>query len=210
MHKITSKSGLAVALSKVKGFEKPKVREEQYQTEPEIAAEMLWLMHMRGDLDCKTIADLGCGAGMLGLGALLLGAEKVFFVDKDKEAMETAKQNYDYLRKDYEIGDAVFVLKDVSEFNEKVDSVVENPPFGTRQEHADRDFLEKALSLADSVWSFHKTSTERFVLAFAEDTGFRAAEKIRFRFPIRAAHDFHTRKIHRIDVTLYRLEKKEK
>lgn len=208
MEKITSKSGLAIALSRLKGFEKQKVREEQYPTEPEIAAEMLWLMHMRKELDDKTIADLGSGTGILGLGALLLGARKAFLVDKDKEAMDIAEENYRDLQKDFELGEAVFVLKDVNDFNEKADVVVENPPFGTRQEHADRAFLGKAFSTADVVWSFHKSSTEKFVLAFAEDNDFSASEKINFKFPLHAAHDFHTRKIHRIDVTLYRLERK--
>lgn len=209
MGKIASKSSIAIALSRLKGFEKQKVREEQYPTEPEIAAEMLWLMHMRNELDGKTVADLGSGTGILGIGALLLGAGKVFFVDKDKEAMEIAEENYKGLQENFELGEAVFVLKDVKDFDENADVVVENPPFGTKEEHADRAFLEKAFSTADVIWSFHKSSTERFVLAFAKDSNFDVAEKINFRFPIHAAHDFHTRKIHRIDVTLYRFVRKK-
>lgn len=210
MKEITSKSSLAVALSQLKGFEKPKVRIEQYTTEPEIAAEMLWLMHMRGELDDKTVADLGSGTGILGLGALLLGAKKVFLVDKDEEAMAIAKQNHAKLAEQgFRLGKAVFVVCDVKEFNEKADIVVENPPFGTKEEHADKVFLEKAFSLADVVYSFHKTSTESFVSALSKDNGFEVAEKINFKFPIRAVHEFHRRKIHRIDVTLYRLEKQE-
>jgi putative methylase len=210
MKEIVSKSGLAIALSRLKGFKKPKVRAEQYMTEPEIAAEMLWLMKMRGELDDKTIADLGSGTGILGLGALLLGARKVFFVENDKEAMDIAKQNHEELaRQGFMLGQAVFLLQDIKEFNKKADVVVQNPPFGTRQEHIDKAFLGVAFSIAPLVWSFHKSATERFVLNFAKDSRFRVTERIGFRFPLHAAQAFHRRRVHRIDVTLYRLEKTE-
>lgn len=213
MAEISSKSSLAVVLSKLKGFEKPKVREEQYTTEPEIAAELLWNMHMRGELDGKTIADLGSGTGFLGLGALLMGAKRVILVEKDKEAVKTAKQNLEFLKSQgFELGESVFKEMDVEEFSEiggRADFVVENPPFGTRQEHIDKAFLKAAFAIADTVLSFHKTSTEKFVIAFAKDNGFRAAEKLDFKFPLHATQDYHTRKLHRIDVTLYRLEKED-
>ena len=94
-----SKSSLAVALSKLKLFSKPDVKLEQYPTDSEIAAEILWNAHMRGDLDNKIVADLGCGTGILGIGALLLGAKKVFFVDIDKNALEILKQNFSRVKK---------------------------------------------------------------------------------------------------------------
>ncbi len=210
MKEISSKAGLAIALSKLKGFEKPKAREEQYLTEPEIAAELLWLMKMRGELDDKTVADLGSGTGMLGLGALMLGARKAFLVDKDREAMDIARQNLKQLEDEgYKLGVAVFALLDIADFKKGADFVVENPPFGTRKEHADRAFLEKAFSTAPIVYSFHKTSTEKFIISFAEDRGFAVSDRIKMDFPLKAAHDFHMRKIHRVKVTLFRLERKK-
>ena len=165
-------------------------------------------MHMRGELDGKVVADLGAGTGMLGIGALILGARKVFLVEKDRDAMAVLKQNLDSAAKKGIVGgEAVPVLSDIADFNEKVDVVVENPPFGTRQEHIDRMFLGKAFSIAQIVWSFHKESTSKFVEAFAKDSGFAASPPIKFRFPLHAAHEFHKRRIHRIDVSLYRLEK---
>jgi len=208
MKEINSKSSLAIVLSKLKGFEKQKLSEEQYPTEPEIAAEMLWLMFLRREIEGKVIADLGSGTGILGFGALLLGAKKVFLVEKDNDAMDIAKQNHEMLKnEDFDVDMAEFILSDVNEFNEKVDVVVENPPFGTKEEHADKAFLEKAFSIAPMVYSFHKTSTEKFISAISKDNGFKVAEKIDIKFPLKKAHSFHTRKIFRIDVTLYRLEK---
>ena len=120
MEIIGSERQLAVALSKLKGFEKPKVRAEQYITDSNIAAKLLWHMFIGKSTAGKTIADLGSGTGILGLGALLMGAKKVFLVENDPDAMEIAKENYNTLKKEYEMGEAVFVLKDVTEFNEKV------------------------------------------------------------------------------------------
>ena len=88
--KIASKSGLAVVLSRLSVFQRPKVRVEQYPTDSEIAAEVLWSAFMKGDIDKMCIADLGCGTGILGIGALLLGAKKVYFLDIDQNALETA------------------------------------------------------------------------------------------------------------------------
>ena len=65
MANIGSKSSLAVALSKLKGFEKPKVKKEQYMTDSEVAADILWNAFMDGYIDDKTIADLGSGTGIL-------------------------------------------------------------------------------------------------------------------------------------------------
>lgn len=45
------------------------------------------------DLNGKTVIDYGCGSGILAIAALLLGAEKVYAVDIDPQAIEATKQN---------------------------------------------------------------------------------------------------------------------
>lgn len=45
------------------------------------------------DLKNKTIADVGCGSGILGIAALKLGAEKCFFVDIDDQAIKATHSN---------------------------------------------------------------------------------------------------------------------
>lgn len=207
-----SKSGLAIELSRLEGFKSANEMHEQYPTEPEIAADMLWTLYMRGEIAGKTVADFGAGNGILGIGALILGAEKAVFVDKDAEAMRIARQNYDNIRTEAGnllcIGEAEFIVSDIKDYDGKADIVLQNPPFGTRERHADRDFLAKAFKVACKVWSFHKTSTDKFVEAFAKDSGFEIKERLRYSFPLHASQKHHTRKIHRIDVTLYRIEKK--
>ncbi len=47
----------------------------------------------KSDSKGKTVLDLGCGSGIQGLNALLLGAKKCVFADIDKKAVENAKAN---------------------------------------------------------------------------------------------------------------------
>jgi len=209
MAEIKSKSGLAIVLSKLKGFEKPKVSVEQYSMDSEIGAELLWNALYRGDIKEKTVVDLGCGTGMLGIGSLLLGAEKAYFVDIDEKAINIAKENLAKVKSEYSVdGGAVFLCQDIKNFNEKVDAVLQNPPFGTKQKHVDKIFLEKAIELAPIVYSFHKSSTKIFVESFAKDNNFEVTACFKFKFPLKQTMNFHRREIHRIDVACWRLEKK--
>lgn len=45
------------------------------------------------DLTGKTFIDVGCGSGILGLAALLMGAERAVLVDSDVQAVDAAKEN---------------------------------------------------------------------------------------------------------------------
>lgn len=208
MPSINSKARLAIELSKLKTFEQPEIATEQYPMDSEIGAEVLWDAYYKGDIENKVIADLGCGTGILGIGALLLGAKLVYFVDSDKDAIAIAKEN---LAKFEEIkANAVFINKDIADFSEKVQTVIQNPPFGTKQKHADREFLIKAFSISDKIYTFHKSTSENFVQKISEDNGFRIAERYDFSFPIKASQLFHKRKIHRIKVNCWRLERMQK
>ncbi len=50
-----------------------------------------WLAEQ--DLTNKTVIDYGCGSGILGVGALLLGAKVVYAVDIDPQAVLATRQN---------------------------------------------------------------------------------------------------------------------
>jgi len=201
---VRSKAQLAVSLSKLKGFENPSLKLEQYTTDSEVAAGVLWNAHMNGDLDGKTVADLGAGTGILSAGALLLGAKKVFLVEKDKNALEVARKNL----ADVE-GDVEFVHAPISDFGEKVDVVIQNPPFGTKQKHADKEFLEKAFSIGKIIYSLHKESTKRFVEAIALDFKADITHHWKFEFPLKQTQKFHNKKIQKIEVGCWRFEVKK-
>jgi putative methylase len=198
-----TKKQLAIQLSKLQGFEKPKIKLEQYSTDSEIAATILWDALMKGDIANKTVADLGAGTGILGIGALLVGAKHVFFVEKDADAVTTLNENLRMLRnKNYAV-----LQMDVADFDEKVNTVLQNPPFGTKQKHADKSFLEKAFASGEVVYSFHKTATDAFVRAIAGDYLFTLAETYHFLFPLRQTYPHQKKKMERIEVTCYRLVK---
>lgn len=206
---VNSKSRLAIELSKLKVFEQPDLATEQYPMDSEHGAEVLWDAYFKGDIENKTIADLGCGTGILGIGALLLGARIVYFVDSDETAINTAKENlkrFEEIEKDK----AVFIVQDVKGFNEKVNTVIQNPPFGTKQKHADRDFLMKAFDIADVIYSFHKATSNIFIEKISADNGFKIANYYKFDFPIKASQFFHKRKIHRINVGCWRMLREQK
>jgi len=204
---IRSKRGLEVILSKLKSFEKPSLTLEQYPTPSLIAAEWVWNMALKGEVAGKTIVDGGSGPGIIGIGLLLLGARKIIFIDKDPEVMHICRQNYETIKEEYEIGQAEFIAHDFSLFDGEADIVVQNPPFGTKQEHADKKFLEKAFSTASIVYSMHKWSTQKFVEAICKDFGFRITELWRYEFPIKAVFKFHEKPLQLVDVGLWRMEK---
>ena len=204
-----SKSGLAIELSKLKVFETPKVRLEQYPTDSEIAGEVLWLAYMRGDIEGKEIADLGCGTGILGLGTMILGAKCVHFIDVDSGALSITKTNYKKVRNDCNIeGKSEFINSNINEFKHNVDTVVQNPPFGTKDKHADKVFLEKAFSIAKVIYSIHKIESAKFIERISADNGFKLTDILEFDFPLKNTLEHHKKKIHRIKVGCWRLEKK--
>ena len=138
-----------------------------------------------------------------------MGARKVFFVDKSEEAMKICKENYDQMNSEYELGEGEFVISDISLFDhEEVDIVVENPPFGTKEKHIDKMFLEKAFSMGNIVWSMHKYPTRGFVEAICKDFGFEITHLFRYDFRIKAVHEFHRKKMYAVDVGLWRMEKR--
>ena len=60
-------------------------------THPTTALCLEWLA--QHDLAGKTLIDYGCGSGILGIAALLLGADKVYGVDNDPQALTATRDN---------------------------------------------------------------------------------------------------------------------
>ena len=197
-----SKSSLAIKISKLRGFKEHKLKLEQYDSPSELVANIVWNAFMLGDIEDKVVLDAGSGTGFFGIAALLLGAKKAYFVDVDKEALEYCRQNLDELGLKGEI-----INEDISKFNEKVDVVLQNPPFGTKEKHADKVFLEKAFEVSLIIYSLHKTSTKRFVNSISKDYNFLVTHFWEFNFELRATQKFHKKQLHRIEVSCFRLEK---
>ncbi len=205
---ISSKRQLAVLLSQLESFV-PDVSLEQYPSDSEIAADALWKCAMLGTINGKSVIDLGCGSGILGIGALLLGAKEVIFVDLDKAMIEATFRNLALLSENaLEFRNYRLVEGDVSSLKlPPVDTVIMNPPFGTRQKGADIMFVEKACAVSDFVMSMHKTSTKNYVMRFFEKQGFSVSVEDH-QFPLKQTLKQHTRRIHRIEVSVFFAKRK--
>ncbi|MBW2992622.1 hypothetical protein KY345_05385, partial [Candidatus Woesearchaeota archaeon] len=133
---------------------------------------------------------------------------------KSEKAAEMLKENIKFIDGKYDLGigkRSKIIVSDINDVDRlidgKIDVVVQNPPFGTKEKHHDKVFLEKAFSLCNAVYSFHKTITKRFVEAIAKDFGFRISHAWQYDFVIKAVHKFHEKKRYTVDVTVFRLVK---
>lgn len=228
---ITSKSKLAVAISQLKGYEKPNIKLEQYQTDSEIAAEILWTAYMAGFIQEKRVLDLGAGTGILGIGAALLGASECILLDKDRLALKTAKQNIDDMaEKGILLNEEKIQLieSEVSDFDgysnnydtSIIDTIVMNPPFGAQNKNADRQFLDKAMDIAEHtgkgnkctngtmIYSLHMAETKDFLISYCEKRGFACEAILQFNYPLKSSYSFHKKRIHNIEVICLKIYKK--
>ncbi|MCZ7399597.1 MAG: METTL5 family protein, partial [Candidatus Methanoperedens sp.] len=155
---------------------------------------------MRGDLT-DTVYDLGCGGGILAIGAKLLGAEKVIGFDDDKEVLEIARANAKRLGADVE-----FVCSRIENISGKAHTVVMNPPFGAQVKGSDRPFLRKALEVSSVVYSIHNAGSLEFIKKFISPSVITEYQLI--DFPIKRTFRFHTKEIKVIKAEIYRIEKR--
>lgn len=199
------KKQLEILLQRLSPHPKPKPELEQYMTPGDVASTLLLLAYSKGDLKDKVICDLGCGTGRLAIGAALLGAKEVLGVDIDEIALRVAAQNAAQARVKVK-----WIRCDVGGFEvEGIDTVVQNPPFGVQRRGADLVFLRKALELAPTVYSLHKSTPENreFIGARVKELGGRITDLIELEFHIPKQFEFHTRDTYRFKVDLYRIVK---
>ncbi len=194
------KKHLEMLLEMVEGFWLPKPLKEQYATPAVVAAELLHFAFMKGDI-VDTVYDLGCGTGVLTIGAKLLGAEKVIGFDDDTDALETARANAKKLGADVE-----FVCSSINEVGGKAHTVMMNPPFGAQVKGSDRPFLRKALEISNVVYSIHNLGSMEFIKKFISPSVITEHKLI--DFPIKRTFRFHTKEMQVIKVEIYRIEKR--
>jgi putative methylase len=161
---------------------------------------MLFLAYSQDDIADRTVVDLGCGTGILGIGAALLGAERVIGIDGDVDAVGIASDNARELSVDVE-----YAVGDVRSLDVKADTVVMNPPFGAQTRHADRPFLVKAMEIAHSTYSLHLAGTEDFVMSLIRSAGGSAAIQKRYKFEIPHTFAFHRKAKAVVEVALFRI-----
>ncbi|MCQ1536060.1 methyltransferase [Methanosarcina sp. KYL-1] len=188
---------LEILLEEVEGFEKPELELEQYQTPSLLAAEILHFAYMQGDLE-ESVQDLGCGTGILAIGAKLLGAKHVVGYDADPKALELAKKNAEKLGVDVD-----FVCTDIAEISGHVRTTLMNPPFGARVKGRDRPFLSAALRTSEIIYSIHNRGSLAFIQKFIKPAVITHSYVA--KFPIKKTFEFHKKEREVIEVEIYRM-----
>ena len=201
------KKQLEILLSQAPAHPDPKPELEQYLTPSPIAADVLFIAYSSGDIAGKRVADLGAGTGIFSAGASVLGAQKVYAIEVDEPTVAKGKAWLETLDMSGKV-EVAYITSDVKEFNEKVDTVIQNPPFGSQHKHADRLFIEKACSIANVVYGLHMTNTSEFIIRYASKLGFDAIVVKNYKLTIKHTFSFHTKERKSFDVSLFRMEKK--
>lgn len=190
------------ALEAVPDFEAPAADREQYRTPSTVAADLVWAAWTDGDIDGRTVLDLGCGTGILAKAASLLGAKDVLGVDVDATALAVAADH---------VPGAHFTCADVQEWTPvEADTVLMNPPFGAQKgnRNADRAFYDAALRTgAKAIWFLAPVVSERFLTAYARDHGIEVEKVLEWEYPLPATMAHHRDAVRSIRVGGYRMSR---
>jgi len=188
---------LEMLLEEIEGFSDPELELEQYQTPSPLAAEIMHFAYMQGDLD-DSVQDLGCGTGILAIGAKILGARTVVGYDMDPKALEIANINARKLGVEID-----FVFSDIADIEGHVKTTVMNPPFGARVKGRDRPFLSSALRTSEVIYSIHNRGSLAFIQKFIKPA--IITHSYVAKFPIKRIFDFHKKEREVIEVEIYRI-----
>ena len=129
-----------------------------------------------------------------------MGSVQIVGVDVDPRALELARENAKTACVKVE-----WVQSTIDKIDGTYDTVIMNPPYGTRTLHADTRFLDKAFQLAPVVYSIHKASTRTFLARYVHKSDRRIAEARSMSMKIAHLYNFHTRRWKSVEVDLFRI-----
>ena len=192
-------------LERLEGFSQPSPALEQYRTPAPLAARLLFHAAMRGDVEGRRVCDLGCGTGVLAIGAALLGAREVVAIEIDPPVLAIARRNADQADVEIQLIEADVKNPQIHTIAGACDTVIMNPPFGAQQIHADRPFLDAALAIAPVVYGIFNTGSRSFISSYLAGRG-EIDEVIGGLLPIRRTFAFHKEEVRVIPVEIYRIQ----
>ncbi len=196
---------LAIELSRLQIVNEHKLDLEQYQTEGELAARWISDILAFNDIfDGCRVADLGAGNGILGIGAVLTGAESSGLFEIDEELCSICKKNVRLLS----LQDKVTVSQSKIGKDEistsDFDLVITNPPWGRQQSGADRPFLEAILSIGSNAHLMHSAEATHIEPLF-EEHGWSVERYGEADFALPAAYSHHSRQRGKTRAAFWRL-----
>ncbi len=191
-------------LENLEGFSNPSPLLEQYRTPAPLAARLLFHAAMRGDIEGKRVCDLGCGTGVLGIGAALLGARDVVAGEVDPDLLGIARKNSLKAGVEIQFIEADVKQPEIHAVAGWCDTVVMNPPFGAQQLHADRPFLDAAVTIAPVTYGIFNAGSRSFISSYLAGRG-EIDEVIGGLLPIRRTFAFHRDEVREIPVEICRI-----
>ncbi|MAV60578.1 MAG: hypothetical protein CND89_04440 [Marine Group II euryarchaeote MED-G38] len=150
---------LAINLSNLENHSSKNIDLEQYSIEGDLAAKWLSDLISFGDLKKGFhVTDLGAGNGILGIGALLLGAEEVIFIESDPEACKIINKNIKLL--EFQNRSKVYNMHIDNDNIPIIDTdlIITNPPWGRQKEKADKPFLQLILDNHKTAHILHNSN----------------------------------------------------
>lgn len=206
---ISSKKSLAVYLSRLKRSDSFNAKLEQYITDSEVASTLLWHAFLNNDITNKTVLDAGCGNGILGIGAIILAAKHVTFVDIDAKMIEVCQSNLNIIDQEFETADKrhALIAAPIQTVEKQVDTVIMNPPFGIQTKHADQPFLNQAFQISKTIYSIHDANTIEFLQKAARKNKWTMEELDITNMHLKRTMKFHKKERHFIRVVMAKFSK---
>jgi predicted RNA methylase len=198
-------------LQQMETFSDPKLQYEQYITTPHLASQIVFNMdQMYDDIEEKCVCDLGTGTGMLAIGTSFFNPDYILGVDIDPDALAICQRNIE----EFEVDRIDLIQADCKQMlvkqeeNEglrlvdQFDTVVMNPPFGTKNQKispstsnaaestkqlgVDLIFLKMASKLStNAIYSIHKSVTRNYIknLSKSWNLSMEVVSELRYNIP---------------------------
>jgi predicted RNA methylase len=147
------------------------------------------------------VVDLGTGTGRLAIGASNLGAHQITAIDIDSAAIEVARENAETAKANID-----WIVGDLEAIHGEFDTVIMNPPFGTKQRHLDQVFLGKAIQIGRVVYSLHKSTTREHISQYLKRRGCKVRAIHEYTLEIPMMFEHHRKRKHPVKVDCYRVE----
>lgn len=186
---------------------RPRVDLEQYSTSPHLASQIIcYIEDHFSAISNQIVADFGCGCGILSIASGVMDADLVFSFDIDPKCIDiTVRQCGNVDSFPHEI-----VQMDITQglpTHLSFDTIIMNPPFGTRNSGIDMKFIDIGLQTAEQVFSLHKTSTRRYISKHCSEVGAQAELVATLQYDLPKTHKHHTKKSVDIEVDLWKVSK---
>ena len=198
---------LAMTLSQLPRHPLKEAALEQYGTDGEVAAKWVASIDMKEPFEeIDGVIDLGAGNGILGIGALLLGAPHAVFVEIDYEVCEVLQESI----KSMGFNDRCRIINgDVSDLGDDLvhDVVIMNPPWGRQTPKADRPFLLAANRCARSTIHLLHGRGAAHIDPWAEENGWISKRWMEADLPLPATYAHHSRKRGSTEAAIWWLER---